>query len=170
MFTVEITSMPAASSSSTSCHRFSLREPGTFVCASSSTSATFGRRARSASTSISSKDEPRYSMRRRGTTSRSSICAAVFSRPCVSTNPMTTSVPREHATATFVEHREGLADTGSRSEIDAELPASHRVSLRSRRLVQRDVELEHVDAGLAEEAERATVRVLVDELPDLRQR
>ena len=54
MLTVEITSMPAASSSSTSCQRFSLREPGTLVWASSSTSATSGRRARTASTSISS--------------------------------------------------------------------------------------------------------------------
>ena len=40
--TVVITSMPAPSSSSTSCHRFSWREPGTLVCASSSTSATCG--------------------------------------------------------------------------------------------------------------------------------
>ena len=62
MLTVEITSMPASSSSSTSCHRFSLREPGTFVCASSSTSATFGLRASTASRSISSNDVPRYSM------------------------------------------------------------------------------------------------------------
>ena len=42
MLSVEITSIPASSSSSTSCQRFSLREPGTFVCASSSTSATCG--------------------------------------------------------------------------------------------------------------------------------
>jgi len=35
-----MTSMPAASSSSMSCQRFSFRVPGTFVCASSSTSAT----------------------------------------------------------------------------------------------------------------------------------
>ena len=40
MFTVEMTSMPASSSSSTSCQRFSLRDPGTLVWASSSTSAT----------------------------------------------------------------------------------------------------------------------------------
>ena len=42
MLTVEITSMPASSSSSTSCQRFSCRDPGTFVWASSSTRATFG--------------------------------------------------------------------------------------------------------------------------------
>ena len=52
---VEITVIPASSSSSTSCQRFSFRDPGTFVWASSSTSATCGRRARTASTSISSK-------------------------------------------------------------------------------------------------------------------
>ena len=40
MLTVEMTLMPAASSSSMSCQRFSLRLPGTFVWASSSTSAT----------------------------------------------------------------------------------------------------------------------------------
>ena len=33
-------------------------------------------------------------------------------------------------------------------------------------LVEREVELEHVDAGLAEEAERAAVGVLVDQLVD----
>ena len=38
MLTVEITSMPAASSSSTSCQRLALRDPGTLVWASSSTS------------------------------------------------------------------------------------------------------------------------------------
>jgi hypothetical protein len=31
MFTVEMTSMPASSSSSMSCQRFSFRDPGTFV-------------------------------------------------------------------------------------------------------------------------------------------
>ena len=59
MFTVVMTSMPASSTSSTSCQRFSLREPGTLVWASSSISATWGRRARTASTSISSKAVPR---------------------------------------------------------------------------------------------------------------
>ena len=62
MLSVEMTLMPASSSSSTSCQRFSLREPGTFVCASSSTSATCGRRASTASTSISSNVAPRYSI------------------------------------------------------------------------------------------------------------
>jgi hypothetical protein len=42
MLTAEITSMPASSSSSTSCQRFSLREPGTLVCANSSTRAICG--------------------------------------------------------------------------------------------------------------------------------
>ena len=59
MLTVVMTSIPAASSSSMSCQRLSLRDPGTLVWASSSTSATFGRRARTASTSISSNRVPR---------------------------------------------------------------------------------------------------------------
>ena len=60
MFTVEITSMPASSSSSTSCQRFSLRQPGTLVWASSSTRATSGSRARTASRSISSNALSRW--------------------------------------------------------------------------------------------------------------
>ncbi len=74
-----MTLMPAAISSSTSCHRFRFRLPGTLVCASSSTTATSGLRARMASTSISSTWTPRYSMLRRGTTSRPSMSAAVSS-------------------------------------------------------------------------------------------
>ena len=46
MLTVEITSMPASRIVSMSCHRFSCAEPGTFVCANSSTSTTRGARAR----------------------------------------------------------------------------------------------------------------------------
>lgn len=43
-----------------------VREPGTFVQASSSTRTTWGRRARTASRSISGKTPPRYSSSRRG--------------------------------------------------------------------------------------------------------
>ena len=43
--TVEMTSMPASSTSSMSCQRFSFRIPGAFVCASSSISASSGARA-----------------------------------------------------------------------------------------------------------------------------
>ena len=94
MFTVESTVIPASSSSSMSCQRLALREPGTLVWASSSTRATWGRRARTASTSISVNVAPRYSIVLRGTTSRSPISSSVCCRPCVSTKPMTTSVPR----------------------------------------------------------------------------
>ena len=59
MLRVEITSIPASSSSSTSCQRFALRDPGTLEWAYSSTSATAGLRASTASTSISSNDVPR---------------------------------------------------------------------------------------------------------------
>ncbi len=85
MLTVEITSIPAASSSSTSCHRFSFRLPGMLEWASSSINATVGARSRMASTSISSKLVPRYSIRRRGTTSRSLTCSWVLGRAWVST-------------------------------------------------------------------------------------
>ena len=55
---------------------------------------TSGRRASTASTSISSNSVSRYSILRRGTTSRSPSCSAVRARPWVSTMPTTTSVPR----------------------------------------------------------------------------
>ena len=45
------------------------------------------------------------------------------------------------------------------------MPARHE--LRLRLLVEREVELEHVHARLAEKAERASVRVLVDEAEHL---
>ena len=94
MLTAEITSMPASSSSSTSCQRFSWREPGTLVCASSSTSAICGLRASTASVSISSNVAPRYVSFWRGMTSSPSSRAAVCGRPCVSANATTTSAPR----------------------------------------------------------------------------
>src|SRR5580700_7222250 len=64
------------------------------VCASSSTSATHGLRARMASTSISSKSAPLYSIVLRGTTSRFAISSPTAFRPWVSTTPITTSSPR----------------------------------------------------------------------------
>ena len=53
--TVEITVMPASSSSSTSCQRLAFLLPGVLVWASSSTSTTSGWRASTASTSSSAK-------------------------------------------------------------------------------------------------------------------
>ena len=109
-FRVEMTVIPASSSSATSCQRFSFREPGTFVCASSSTSATSGRRASSASTSISSSVVPRYSSRRGGTRSRSPISArGLFTAVCLddSDHDIGAAAP---APMGFPEHRERLAD------------------------------------------------------------
>ncbi|CAM5462554.1 hypothetical protein STANM309S_05976 [Streptomyces tanashiensis] len=94
MLTVETTSIPAARSSATSCHRLGFREPGTFVWASSSTRATAGRRARTASMSISVKVVPRYSRVRRGICSRPCSMTSVRGRPWCSTNATTQSVPR----------------------------------------------------------------------------
>ncbi len=59
MLTVVITSMPESRSRSTSSARFSVRLPGTLVCASSSTHTTAGCRAITASVSISVKVDPR---------------------------------------------------------------------------------------------------------------
>ena len=94
MLTLEMTSIPAASSSSTSSQRLACRDPGTLVCANSSTSAISGLRASTASRSISSNVPPRYGIVDRGMISRPSSSAAVCGRPCVSTNATTTSAPR----------------------------------------------------------------------------
>src|SRR6204780_1819542 len=64
------------------------------VCASSSTRATQGLRARIASTSISSKSAPLYSISLRGTASKLETSSITPFRPCVSTTPMTMSSPR----------------------------------------------------------------------------
>jgi len=77
--------------------RFACRDPGTLECASSSTMATAGLRASTASRSISSISTPRYGMRRRGMTSSSPICASVSARPYVSTNATATSRPRSRS-------------------------------------------------------------------------
>ena len=63
--------------------------------------------------------------------------------------------------APLVEHGECLPDAGCGAEVDAERASGHEERLRL--FVERQVELEHVHAGLAEEAERAPVCVLVDE-------
>ncbi len=76
-----------------------------------------------ASPSISSSPTPRYSMRRRGTTSRSPICAAVSARAWVSTNPTTTSTPRARRLMRLDEHAIRLADAGRRADVQFELPA-----------------------------------------------
>ena len=65
----------------------------------------------------------------------------------------------------LVQHRVGLADARSGAEVEAKLPARH--ALRLRLPVERQVELEHVHARLAEEPERASVGVLLDERQDV---
>ena len=85
MLTVVMTSIPAARISSTSWARFSCRLPGTLVWASSSTQTTFGRRAITASVSISVNVLPLWLSTLRGTTSSPSSWASVLARPCVST-------------------------------------------------------------------------------------
>src|SRR6266567_1153990 len=119
MLSVEMTSMPASRTSATSCHRFSFRDPGTFVCAISSISATCGFRA---------------------------------------------------GTLACVEHGEGLADAGGGTEVDTEPSARHDQSLIlvRRHLIEREVELEHVDGLLAEHAEVPAGGVAVDQLAHTR--
>ena len=108
----------------------------------------------------------------RGTTSRSPSCAAVLA-PAVGLDEPDDDVGAAVVPpAALVEHRERLADAGRGAEVDAELAARHRrLSLRAHcQPVEGEVELEHVDPRLAEEAERAAVGVLVDQLVDRRRR
>ena len=78
-------------------------------------------------------------------TSRSPICASVSARPCVSTNPTTTSTPAAPQLVRLVEHAVRLADAGGRADVQLELPA---LALRDER---QKVELVHERAGVAVE-------------------
>ena len=91
--TVVNTSMPASSSSRTSCQRFGWREPGALECASSSIKIRAGWRCNAASISNSEIVLPLYSTSFFGRIFRSPNCSAVSSRPCVSTMPIRTSQP-----------------------------------------------------------------------------
>ena len=115
------TSMPAASSSSTSCQRFGWREPATLECASSSTRISAGRRASAASRSNSaSVAAPAPAIDRRGRISSPCSCAAV------SAAAVRLDDAGEHVDACGPggarggEHRVGLADAGRRAEVDAQ--------------------------------------------------
>ena len=170
--TVEITSMPASSSSSTSCHRFSWpRCRGRWCGPARRPATTCGRAGRG---------------RRRGPSPRapcpgSRTCGAArprgprsarrcWARPWVSTQPDDdVGAPRTRGARPSLQHGVGLADAGRGAEVDAELAACHCTSCRScadrssvfaqpDRLVEGQVELEHVDPGLAEEAERPARR------------
>src|ERR1019366_5009821 len=94
IFSVDSTSISASRICSTSWKRLVCSLPSMLVCASSSISTTSGFRFRMASTSISSNSVPLYSICLRGTCSSCAASSAVRTRPCVSTNPITTSSPR----------------------------------------------------------------------------
>ena len=86
------------------------------MCASSSTSATVGAARQDASRSISLEGRRRGSVTAaRGSDLEARRAApAVCWRPCVSTNPTTTSVPRSAPAVALVEHRVRLADARAR--------------------------------------------------------
>ena len=117
MFTVEMTSMPASSSSSTSCQRFSFRLPGMFEWASSSTRATRGDGAPGCvDVSTSSACVPVGDATSGGGLEVPDLFDGA--RSSVGLNE-----PDDHVGAafvralTFVEHREGLADAGRGAEV-----------------------------------------------------
>ena len=66
------------------------------------------------------------------------------------------------------QHRVGLADARRRAEVDPELAASHAPYFPPfAQVPERDVQLQDVDARLAEEAEGAAVGVVLDQPRDL---
>ena len=112
---------------------------------------------------------------RRGTTSRSRICSAVFGRSVrldEADDDVGAALP---ATPTLVEHRVGLADAGRRPEVDPQPTFRHRQPLCERAaqgfsLPERKVEIEHVHGLLAEESELRVVGVRLDQVIDRSQR
>ena len=123
MLTVVMTAMPASRISSTSSQRFSWRpEPGTLVWASSSMRTTSGWRARTASRSISSQVESRYShLLARHDRQVADLLHGVG--PLVRLDEPDDDVgPALEAAPPLVEHGARLADAGRRAEVDAEPP------------------------------------------------
>ena len=93
MLTAVMTWMPWSSSSSTSSYRFSCRLPGTLVCASSSTTATWGiARQHAVEVHLLEHDAAILDLPL-GDDSRSPSWASVSLRPYVSTRATTTSRP-----------------------------------------------------------------------------
>ena len=128
------TSMPASSSSSTSCQRLGCRLSGALVCASSSTTTSLGLRASAASMSNSSRILPRYSILRRGRISRPSIRASVSRRPWVSARPIDDIDAIGLQGARPGQHCVGLADAGGGAQEDAQLAAFLPVRQRQKRV------------------------------------
>ena len=234
MLTVEITVMPAASSSSMSCQRFSLRHPG-HVGVGELVDERDLRRSGEDGVDVhllehrASVGHRACEARPRGRRSASAVSGAA-----VGLDEADDHVGATIATApALVEHGEGLADARGGTDVDAQLASGHDRLLRRRvaddlgprdstlapsdsptladdleptrararppheradedpdhalrprrptlpsravrrvhdrlaRLVEREVQLEHVDARLAEEPEAAAVGVLVDETQHL---
>ena len=126
--TVVNTSMPASSSSSTSCQRFGWREPGAFECASSSTRISAGP-ARQRGVEIEFGERP----------------AAVVDAACAAGLPVPPAAlrfrcghgsrprrpprrGRRPAACARRQHRVGLADAGRGAEIDSQ-PAARGAAL-----------------------------------------
>ena len=121
MLTVVMTSIPASSSSSMSCQRLAFRLPGTLVWASSSTRTTSGRRASTASTSISLERAPRgRRCSARDDLQPSEQLLGVLAAVGLDEADDDVGAPLEAAVA-LLEHRVGLADAGGGPEVDPQL-------------------------------------------------
>ena len=154
-------------------------DAGALLWASSSTSSSAGCRASAASRSNSARVVVRYSTWRAGRRSRPASKASVSARPCVSTQPMTTSTCSAWRTWAALEHGVGLAHAGRRAQEDLEPPVvpaalggahlgQERIGVGSAglhgharlfRLIEGEVEREDIHARLAEDAELPPCRM-----------
>ena len=178
MLTVEMTSIPASSSSSMSCQRFSLRDPGTLVCASSSTRATLGRRAQhGVDVHLGERGAAVGDLAARHDLETVEHLGGVLAAVRLD-EPDDDVGAALGASVALAEHGVGLADAGRSAEVDPQPPARHallpsstsvprRQSGQPAGRVQSEVELEDVDPRLAEEPEDPTLGVLVDQGADL---
>ena len=124
-FIVDQTSMPASSSSSTSCQRLGWREPGDVgvrqLVDQDQPPACARARRRDRTPSACGRGR-RTSLQRQRAPGRPSS-AAVSARPWVSTTPITTSTPGRASRCAALQHRVGLADAGRGAEEDLQLAA-----------------------------------------------
>ena len=177
MLSVVHTSMPAASNSSMSCQRLGWRLPGTLVWAYSSTSSRLGRRA-SAASRIELLHDLVAVDDRLARQNLEAFDQLLGLAPAVGLDQARHDIaPARFLGAGGGQHGVGLADAGRGAEKNLQMPAAlllgegqqgvGRSSLRFGRrpfggnlrlqLVEREVELEHVDARLAQQAEGAAL-------------
>ena len=167
MLTVEMTSIPASSSASMSCQRFSWRDPG-HVGVGQLVDERDVRAPGQQGVEVHLLERDAAVLdRARGTTSRPSTMLRRVLAPVrldQADNDIGAAVV---PAAALIEHRDGLADPGGRPEVDAMPTACHGLILTTAGGglggFEGDVELGDVDPVLADEAQRRVLGVCRDQ-------